>query len=193
MFCKQNDVYQMDAIGIAYLDGLYSYALVLSHNHADADDLVQQTYVRATQAMDRLRTESNTKSWFFKILRNIWVNQLRKRRSGPRTFEPDMTNGFAHKITGPSKSSYDVYVGNTDRSQVRAALQELPVDFREVIVLRECEEFSYQEIASIVGCPAGTVKSQLEGARRMLHIVLSARVKKSGSPQRDKHDERVRW
>jgi RNA polymerase sigma-70 factor, ECF subfamily len=104
MFCKQNDVYQMDAIGVAYLDDLYSYALVLSHNHADAEDLVQQTYVRATQAMDRLRTESNTKSWFFKSLRNIWVNQLRKRRSGPRTFEPDMTNGFANEITSRLRS-----------------------------------------------------------------------------------------
>jgi DNA-directed RNA polymerase specialized sigma24 family protein len=69
MFCIQNDAYQVDAIGIEYLDGLYSYALVLSHNHADAEDLVQETYVRAMQAMGRLRADSNIKSWFFAILR----------------------------------------------------------------------------------------------------------------------------
>ena len=181
MFCEQNDAYQMDAIGVEHLDGLYSYALVLSRNHADAEDLVQQTYVRAMQAMGRLRADSNTKSWFFTILRNIWVKQLRKRQSGPRIFETDMDNSFANEMAGPSKSSHDLYVSNTESEQLRAAIQELPVDFREVIVLRECEELSYQEIASIVGCPAKTVKSRLGRARATLRIVLSARLKKFGS------------
>jgi RNA polymerase sigma-70 factor, ECF subfamily len=193
MFCKQNDAYQVDAVGVEYLDGLYSYALVLSGNHADAEDLVQETYDRAMQAMGRLRADSNTKSWFFTILRNIWVNQLRKRRSCPRIFETDMDNSFANEMVGPSKSSYDLYVSNTEREQVRAAIQELPVDFREIIVLRECEELSYQEIASIVGCPAGTVKSQLARARSMLCIVLSTKLKKFGSSQEEKQHERVRW
>jgi RNA polymerase sigma-70 factor (ECF subfamily) len=193
MFCKQDDTYQMDAIGVEYLDGLYSYALVLSRNHADAEDLVQQTYLRATQAMGRLSEVSNTKIWFFKILRNIWVNQLRKRQSGPRIFETDMDNSFANEMAGPSKSPYDLYVSNTERKQVRAAIQELPVDFREVIVLRECEELSYHEIASIVGCPAGTVKSQLAGARTMLRMVLSVKLKEFGLSQGEKRDERVRW
>jgi len=173
MFCEQNDAYQKDAIGVEYLDGLYSYAFVLCRNHADAEDLVQQTYVRAMQAMGRLRVDGNTKSWFFTILRNIWVKQLRKRQSSPRLFETDMDNSFANEMAGPSKSSHDLYVTNTGREQVQAAIQELPVDFREVIVLRECEELSYQEIASIVGCPAETVKSRLGRARATLRTVLS--------------------
>lgn len=193
MLCKRNDLHQMDATGVAYLDGLYSYALVLSGNHADAEDLVQETYARATQAIDRRKAERNTKSWFFNILRNIWVNQLRKQGSGPRIFEPDMTNSFASEMPGPSKSFYAHCVSNTDRDEIRAAIEELPVHFREVVVLRGCEAFSYREIASIVGCPAGTVKSQLAEARTMLRIVLSARLEKCGSVQRERHDERVRW
>ena len=73
-----------------YLNGLYSYALVLSRNHADAEDLVQQTYVRAMRATGKLRADSNTKCRFFTILRNIWVTQLRKRRSAPQSFETGM-------------------------------------------------------------------------------------------------------
>jgi RNA polymerase sigma-70 factor, ECF subfamily len=177
MLCKENDAYQVDAIGLEYLDGLYSYALVLSRNHEDAENLVQQTYGRAMQAMGRLRANGNTKSWFFTILRNIWVSQLRKRRSWPPIFATGIDSGAINKMAGPSKSSHDPYVSNTEREQVRAAIQELPVDFREVIVLRECEELSYQEIAGIVGRSAGTVKSQLTRAHSMLRTLLSARLK----------------
>jgi RNA polymerase sigma-70 factor (ECF subfamily) len=75
-----------DATGIEHLDGLYSYAMVLSRNHAEAEDLVQETYVRAIRAVGRLRAGSNMKSWLFTILRNIWFNQLRKRRNGSQKF-----------------------------------------------------------------------------------------------------------
>ena len=89
-------------------------------------------------------------------------------------------------------SSYDLYVSNTERKQVQAAIQDLPVDFGEAIVLRECEELSFQEIASIVGCPAETVKSRLARARSMLRIVLSARLEKRGLSQEEMQDTRVR-
>jgi RNA polymerase sigma-70 factor, ECF subfamily len=186
MFPKLNDAYQVDAIGIEYLDGLYSYALVLSRNRADAEDLVQETYVRAMQAMGRLRADSNIKSWLFTILRNVWLNQLRKRRSGPQILDSAMDDGFANEIVEPSKSSYELYVRKVEREQVRAAIQKLPVDFREVIVLREYEELSYQEIASIVGCPAGTVMSRLGRARSKLRELLSDNLTNSGSSQREK-------
>jgi RNA polymerase sigma-70 factor, ECF subfamily len=194
MFCKQNDAYQVDPSGVEYLDGLYSYALVLSRNRADAENLVQETYARAMQPMGRRRADRNTKSRFFTILRNIWVSQLRERRSGPRVLESGMDDSFAAEMPGPSTSSYDLDVSNTEREQVRAAIQELPLHFREVIVLRECEELSYPEIASIVGCPAETVKSQLARARLELRIVLSARVKKFGSSQEERQEEgAARW
>jgi hypothetical protein len=71
----------VEAAGIEHIDGLYSYALVLTRNRSDAEDLVQETYVRAIGAMGRLRGDSNVKSWLFTILRNIWFNQLRQRRT----------------------------------------------------------------------------------------------------------------
>src|ERR1700723_4496958 len=91
---------QADATGIEHLDGLYSYAMVLSRNHAEAEDLVQETYVRAIQAMGRLRADSNTKGWLFTILRNIWLNQLRKRRNGPPMAEIGIDDDATYRVAG---------------------------------------------------------------------------------------------
>src|SRR5580704_18056118 len=95
---------QAGATGIEYLDGLYSYAMVLSRNHAEAEDLVQETYVRAIQAFGRLRAGSNMKGWLFTILRNIWLNQLRKRRNGPQMIEIEVEDGVANSIAEPSET-----------------------------------------------------------------------------------------
>jgi RNA polymerase sigma-70 factor (ECF subfamily) len=161
-------------MGIEYLDGLYSYAMVLSRNHAEAEDLVQETYVRAIQAMGRLRAGSNMKSWLFTILRNIWFNQLRKRRNGPQMIEIDVGDGVADNIKEPSKDSHDLYVSRLEAEQVRAAIHELPIEFREVILLREYEDLSYREIASVLHCPIGTVMSRLGRARARLRTLLTA-------------------
>jgi RNA polymerase sigma-70 factor (ECF subfamily) len=99
---------QVDPTGVEYLDGLYSYALILTRNHAEAEDLVQETYVRAIPAMGRLRADSNTKGWLFTILRNIWLNQLRKRRNGRQMIEIDVGDGIADSIVEPSKDSHDL-------------------------------------------------------------------------------------
>jgi RNA polymerase sigma-70 factor (ECF subfamily) len=192
MFREKNDAYQVDAIGMEYLDGLYSYALVLSRNQADAEDLVQETYVRAERAMGGLRADSNIKRWFFTILRNIWLDQLRKGRSGSHIIEANLDESLANGMGEPSKSSYDLQVSTMERERVRAAIQMLPVEFREIIVLRECEQLSYEEIGSIVGCPAGTVVSRLGKARSKLCILLSAKLMKSGSSQWEQQNEGMR-
>src|SRR6202051_1082928 len=173
MSWKHDGASGADAIGIEYLDGLYSYAMVLSRNHAEAEDLVQETYIRAMQAMRRLRADSNIKSWLFTILKNIWFNQLRKRRNGPQMIEIDVGAGVANNIVEPSKDSYDLYVSKLEAERVRAAIHELPVEFREIILLREYEDLSYREIASVLGCPVGTVMSRLGRARGKLRELLS--------------------
>jgi RNA polymerase sigma-70 factor (ECF subfamily) len=173
---------QADATGIEHLEGLYSYAMVLSRNHAEAEDLVQETYVRAIQALGRLRAGSNMKGWLFTILRNIWLNQLRRRRNGPQVVEIEVEDGVANNIAEPSKDSYDLYVSKVQAEQVRAAIQELPVEFREVILLREYEDLSYLEIASVLDCPVGTVMSRLGRARAKLRGLLSETLKGSDSP-----------
>ena len=165
---------QPQMMGTEFLNGLYSYAMVLTRNHAEAEDLVQETYVRAMQAMQKLRADSNIKGWLLTILRNIWFNQLRKRRNAPQMVEIKAEDGIANNIVEPSKDSHDLYVSKLEAEQVQAAIQELPVEFREVILLREYEELSYLEIANVLDCPVGTVMSRLGRARAKLRVLLSA-------------------
>ena len=161
-----------DATGIEYIDGLYGYAMALTRNHAQAEDLVQETYVRALRAMGRAQTHSNMKGWLFTILRNIWLNELRKWRNGPQMVGIDLAC-VADSVVEPSRNSHDLYVSKIAMEQVRAAIQKLSVEFREIIFLREYEELTYQEIASILKCPVGTVMSRLGRARAKLRILLS--------------------
>src|SRR3979490_2953120 len=156
-----------------YIDGLFGYAMVLTRNPAAAADLVQETYVRALKARANLRPDSNVKSWLFTILRNIWLNQLRQRRAAPKIVELDVDESTAELAVETSKDPYALYVSKVERGQVREAIQQLSKEFREIIVLREYGELSYQEIASVLGCPAGTVMSRLGRARSKLRSLLS--------------------
>ena len=156
-----------------YLDGLYGYAFVLAHNRTEAEDLVQETCLRALRAMGRLRADSNVKSWLFTILRNIWLNQLRQRRTTPELVELDPDGRGANDPPETSKDPYAVYVSELECEQVRAAIEQLPIEFREIILLREYEELSYQEIATVLHCPPGTVMSRLARARSKLRELLA--------------------
>jgi RNA polymerase sigma-70 factor, ECF subfamily len=156
-----------------HMDGLYAYAMVLSRNSSMAADLVQDTYVRALKAKESLRPDSNVKSWLFTILRNIWLNQLRHERAGPQIAELDSDENLADVSVSTSEGPHDLYMKNVERERVRAAIQQLPVEFREVIVLREYEELSYSEIANLLQCPLGTVMSRLARARSKLGALLS--------------------
>jgi RNA polymerase sigma-70 factor (ECF subfamily) len=156
-----------------YVDGLYSYALVLSRNRTEAEDLVQETCLRAIRAMGRLRPDSNAKSWLFTILRNIWFNQLRQWRTAPELVELDLDGDGTNRAADTRKDPFAIYVSNLEQEQVRTAILQLPVEFREIIILREYEELSYQEIAAVLECPLGTVMSRLARARSKLRDLLS--------------------
>ena len=136
MLCEPKAAAGTETLGSEHIDGLYSYALVLTHNHAEAEDLVQETYVRAIPAIGRLRPESNVKAWLFTILRNIWFNQLRKRRSAPQMVQPDMESSVIDNLVNPGKDSYEIYAGKLEARRVRAAIEQLPLEFREVILLQ---------------------------------------------------------
>ena len=156
-----------------YLDALYSYAVVLSRNHAEAQDLVQETCLRALRAMTRLRPDSNIKSWLFTILRNIWLNQLRQSRTVSEVADSDSAENAVDRVADTAKDAYATYVSNFEQEQVRKAIQQLPLEFREIILLREYEELSYEEIATLLGCPVGTVMSRLARARSRLRDFLA--------------------
>lgn len=156
-----------------YMDGLYAYAMVLSRNRAMAADLVQETYVRALKAKNTVRLGTNMKSWLFTILRNIWLNHLRHERAGPPMAELEADEQIAEIAVANCEDPHDLYVKKQERDQVRSAIQQLPIEFREVIILREYEELSYQEIATLLQCPIGTVMSRLARARSKLAALLT--------------------
>ena len=159
---------------LAYLDGLYTYAMTLSRNQAEAEDLVQETYLRAVRAAGQLAPDSNLKSWLYAILRNAWLNQVRHARSGPRMIDlDDETDPQGAAQVKSGDDPYASYVCQAERDDVRAAVNNLPQQFREVIVLREFEGLSYQEIGVVLGCPPGTVMSRLGRARDRLREALS--------------------
>ena len=157
-----------------YLDGLYSYGLVLSRNQTEAEDLVQETCLRALRAMERLRPDSNVKSWLFTILRNIWLNQVRQRRIAPDIVELGPDEHVANRAMDSSKDPHAAYVSDLEGEQVQRAIEQLPLEFLEVILLREYEELSYEEIATMLQCPVGTVMSRLARARSKLRDLLVA-------------------
>jgi RNA polymerase sigma-70 factor (ECF subfamily) len=172
-FERDGSTGHLHGIHIEDIDGLYSYARILTRNRAEAEDLVQETYLRAIPAVGRLRPDSNVKAWLFTILRNVWFNQLRQWRRAPEIVELDSDGTGPNKATDTAKDPHAIYVSNIEQEQVRAAIQQLSTDFREIIILREFEELSYQEIATILECPLGTVMSRLARARSKLRDLLS--------------------
>jgi RNA polymerase sigma-70 factor, ECF subfamily len=156
-----------------YLDGLFGYAMVLSRNSTVAEDLVQETCLRALRAIDGLRAQGGVKSWLFTILRNIWLNQLRQGRTAPELIELEGDEKGANEPAEAAQDPHTDYVSKVEREQVRVAIQQLPVEFREIIILREYEQLSYREIAALLACPPGTVMSRLGRARARLRDLLS--------------------
>ena len=158
---------------LCFINGLYGYAMAITRNRADAEDLVQETYVRAIRGKETLRAGSNVKSWLFTILRNIHLNQLRKQRTAPRVLEIDADESTANIVVETSADPLAHYVRKTEREWLMEAIEQLPAEFREIIVLREFEDLSYVEIAGILNCPVGTVMSRLARARSRLRTLLS--------------------
>jgi RNA polymerase sigma-70 factor (ECF subfamily) len=106
-------------------------------------------------------------------LRNIWLNLLRHERAGPKIAELDSDENLADVSVAATEDPLDLYLRKQQREQVRAAIQQLPIEFREIIILREYEELSYSEIANVLQCPVGTVMSRLARARSKLGDMLS--------------------
>jgi RNA polymerase sigma-70 factor (ECF subfamily) len=123
--------------------------------------------------MRRLRPDSNVKSWLFTILRNIWFNQLRQWRRAPEVVELESDRTGPVSIADTAKDAHASYVHTIEQEHVRNAIQQLSIDHREIIILREYEELSYREIATVLECPLGTVMSRLASARSKLRDLLS--------------------
>jgi RNA polymerase sigma-70 factor (ECF subfamily) len=152
---------------VACLDGLYSFALSLSRDRTTAEDLVQETYVRALRARRWPEPHQDLRPWLFTILHNVWRNE--RRRAGAVSL--DDSEAAALPDGGPDPAQ------DLDRAEsarrLRAAIDALPDAFREVVMLRFAEGFSYQQIAEVLACPAGTVMSRLARARALIRKALA--------------------
>jgi RNA polymerase sigma-70 factor, ECF subfamily len=158
---------------LSHTDALFRYAMALSRSVPAAEDLVQETFLRALSAKRPLRPDSNYKSWLFTILRNIWLNELRKRRWVSLSLDAEPEGAAPAIPASMDDDPHQRYVSKVKVNEVRDAIQQLPLEFREIIILREYDELSYQEIAEILACPTGTVMSRLARARSKLRAILS--------------------
>ena len=166
-----------DAFGaevLRYLEPLYATALRLTRNRADAEDLVQDTVVKALRFSDRFERGTNLRAWLSTILHNTWRNRLRD--TGREAVEVDSTRLEELESSAGSPSANetpeDLLLRNTLDADLRAALDELPEIFRQAVWMRDVEEFSYAEIARMLDVPIGTVMSRISRGRRMLLDLL---------------------
>lgn len=156
-----------------YFDSLFRYALVLTRHESDAEDLVQETYVRALRRIDSIRNPDNVKSWMITILRNAWTSQQRRTKKASNEIEFDLSS--IPDTEGERKyNGLSCCERSFERDLVCNVLTQLPPQLREILILREFDDLSYREIADILNCPVGTVMSRLARARLKLRNLLSA-------------------
>lgn len=165
------------------VDALYTFAYHLTYNEEDANDLVQETYLKAYRFIDRYIENTNAKAWLFKILKNIFINQYRKKSKQPTRVDYEEIINY-HDEEDTSYSSYqdlrEEMFQHMMGDEVTNAINALPVDFRVVILLCDIEGFTYEEISKIIDIPIGTVRSRLHRARNMLKEKLKEYAEKLG-------------
>jgi RNA polymerase sigma-70 factor (ECF subfamily) len=156
---------------LSYIDALYGTALRLTRNGADAEDLVQDTYLKAFRSAHQFQPDTNLKAWLFAILHNTFLNTVRRAGREPLV-ESELVERTA-ALESPDTSPEQLLLRETLDTDLKAALDSLPEAFREAVWLRDVEEFSYAEIAALVGVPMGTVMSRISRGRRLLFDRLS--------------------
>ena len=157
------------------IDALYTFAFHLTYEENDANDLVQETYLNAYRFIEKYDKGTNAKAWLFKILKNNFINQYRKKSKLPDRVELDkaiLVNDSGKSNSTPVFDLREEYYNSLMGDEVTFALNKLPFDFRTAILLCDLESFSYEEISKILEIPIGTVRSRLHRARNMLKEML---------------------
>ena len=157
-----------EAEALASLDSLYRAALRLTRVPADAEDLVQETYLKAFRSVDRFQPGTNLRAWLFTILHNTALNRARDRARDMVAVDSDAVERAMDSHAEPGATPESLLLRDTLAPDLQAAIDALPPAFREAVWLRDVEEFSYAEIAAMLQVPAGTVMSRISRGRRLL-------------------------
>lgn len=169
---------------VPHLDAMYNFALRLTNDEDDAHDLVQDTCVRAFRFIGSFEPGTYAKAWLFRILKNNFINDYRKKSRGPSKVEFEwVEQSFAGDDDSEPAFQADLQAETVNEmlgDEITSAIQALPVDFRMIIILCDLEEFSYEEMAKILNIPIGTVRSRLHRARTMLKETLAVYAAKRG-------------
>jgi RNA polymerase sigma-70 factor (ECF subfamily) len=157
-----------EELAMPLFDQLYNFARWLTQDTAEAEDLVQETYAKALRGFSSFQAGTNFRAWIYQILRNSFLNS----RTGLKTMVTIDEGTDENLLPAENTTPESILIGRADREMVQQALTDLPVPFREILLLCEVEEMSYQEIGETLAIPTGTVMSRLFRARKALRDLL---------------------
>jgi RNA polymerase sigma-70 factor (ECF subfamily) len=170
---RETDPGGLPAEMLCHLDALYNLAHWLARDPVEAEDLVQETYVRGIRAAHQFRPGTNLRAWLFQILRNTFFTQYRRKGREPKTVDPEMLDQLLHPSGAAEARNH--LAGSADGAaglDLTAALNRLPEAYRSVVLLADLEDLTMEEVALIMECPVGTVKSRLFRAHGILKNLL---------------------
>lgn len=166
------------------IEALYNFAFHLTYNEEDANDLVQETYLKAYKYVENYEEGTNAKAWLFRILKNAFINEYRKKVKRPKKVDFEEIISYQNEESDTAYSGYhdlrkEIYQGMMG-DEITNAINSLALDYRTVILLCDIEGFKYDEIAAIIDVPLGTVRSRLHRARHLLKEKLKTYAESMG-------------
>jgi len=176
---------------LPHMEVLYNYALRMTGNRDDANDLLQETFLKAYRFWDKFEQGTNLRAWLFRIMKNTYINLYRKESKEPEKVDYDEIEGFYNLIRDQNSDDNDLQekmFGQLLDDDVSKALELLPEEFRTVVILCDIEGLAYEEIAEFLQVPVGTVRSRLHRGRKLLYAQLYDYAKKRGFIKKDKND-----